>query len=169
VAGKPHIQLEALHELARALAGGEFRARSVLERACAAVAGGFGFERVGIVRYVPETSMLVPFAGHGLTPSESNALPAALPVAHFSAFERALAAGQAIFVEDPGAEEAVPESIARGFGIGSFVIVPLISEARCLGFMTCDERGEFFSLDASEVDLLTTFGTLIAAFLERAI
>src|SRR3954462_7010681 len=48
---KPHIQLEALHALARALAAGEFRARTVLERACAAVAEGFGFERVGIVRF----------------------------------------------------------------------------------------------------------------------
>src|SRR5919106_492338 len=90
VASKPHIQLEALHALARALAGGEFRARAVLERACAAVAVGFGFERVGIVRYVAETSTLVPFAAHGLTPSEASALPAALPVAHFGAFQRAL-------------------------------------------------------------------------------
>jgi signal transduction histidine kinase len=155
--------------LARALAEGEFRARTVLERACAAVAGGFGFERVGIVRYVAETSTLVPFAAHGLTPAESGALPSALPLARFSAFQRALAAGHAIFVEDPDREEAVPEDIVRGFGIGSFVIVPLVSDGRCLGFMTCDERGEAFSLDASEVDLLTTFGTLIAAFLEKAI
>jgi signal transduction histidine kinase len=169
VATQPHLQLEALHALARALAGGEFRARSVLERACAAVADGFGFARVGIVRYVPETSTLVPFAGHGLTSSESRALPAALPLARFSAFRRALAAGQAIFVADPSQEEAVPEDIARGFGIGSFVIVPLVSDGRCLGFLTCDERGEAFTLDTSEVDLLTTFGTLIAAFLEKAI
>jgi signal transduction histidine kinase len=169
VASKPHIQLEALHVLARALAGGEFRARAVLERACAAVAGGFGFERVGIVRYIPETSTLIPFAAHGLTSAELGALPPALPIAHFSAFQDALATGRAVFVEDPGGEEAVPEEIARGFGIGSFVIVPLVSDGRCLGFLTCDERGEAFSLDAAEVDLLTTFGTLIAAFLERAI
>ncbi len=168
VVSKPHIQLEALHVLARALAGGEFRARAVLERACAAVAGGFGFERVGIVRYIPETSTLIPFAGHGLTSAELGALPPALPIAHFSAFQAALATGRAAFVEEPG-EEAVPEEIARGFGIGSFVIVPLVSDGRCLGFLTCDERGEAFSLDAAEVDLLTTFGTLIAAFLERAI
>ena len=169
MAGKPHIQLEALHVLARALAGGEFRARAVLERACAAVAGGFAFERVGIVRYIPETSTLVPFAAHGLTPAELGALPSAVPLARFSAFQAALATGRAAFVEDPGGEEAVPEEIAGGFGIGSFVIVPLVSEGRCLGFLTCDERGETFSLDAAEVDLLTTFGTLIAAFLEKAI
>jgi signal transduction histidine kinase len=169
LATKPHIQLEALHVLARALAGGEFRARAVLERACAAVAGGFGFERVGIVRYIPETSTLIPFAGHGLTSAELAALPPALPIAHFSAFQTALSTGRAAFVEEPAGGGDVPEEIARGFGIGSFVIVPLVSDGRCLGFMTCDERGETFSLDPAEVDLLTTFGTLIAAFLERAI
>jgi signal transduction histidine kinase len=169
VASKQHIQLEALHVLARALAGGEFRARAVLERACAAVGDGFGFERVGIVRYIPETSTLIPFAGHGLTSAELGALPPALPIAQFSAFQDALATGRAVFVEEPSGEEAVPEEIARGFGISSFVIVPLVSDGRCLGFLTCDERGEAFSLDAAEVSLLTTFGTLIAAFLEKAI
>ena len=169
MASKPHIQLEALHVLARALAGGEFRARAVLERACSAVAGGFGFERVGIVRYIPETSMLIPFAAYGLTPAELSSLPAALPVARFGAFKEALATGRAVFVEYPGGKEEVPEEIAVGFGIGSFVIIPLISDGRCLGFLTCDERGGPFSLDEAEVDLLTTFGTLIAAFLEKAI
>src|SRR4051812_7842104 len=138
VASQPHIQLEALHALARALAGGEFRARTILERACAAVAGGFGFERVGIVRYIPETSTLVPFAAHGLTPSELSALPGALPIARFAAFQRALAAARAVFVEDPGGE-VVPANIAWGFGLGSFVVVPLQSDGRCLGFMTCDQ------------------------------
>ena len=168
-ATRPHIQLEALHALARALAGGEFRARAVLERACEAVAHGFGFERVGIVRYVPETSTLVPFAGFGLTSSETRALPAVLPVAHFDAFRRALATSRAVFVNDPAREGALPDDLARGFGLGSFVVVPLVSEGRCLGFLTCDERGGTFTLEPSEVDLLTTFGTLIAAFLEKAI
>ena len=155
--------------LARALAGGEFRARAVLERACAAVAGGFGFERVGIVRYVPETATLIPFAAHGLTSGELGSLPPAIPLAQFSAFQSALATGSAVFVEGPTGEEAVPEEIVRGFGIGSFVIVPLVSDGRCLGFLTCDERGDVFSLDTAEVALLTTFAALIAAFLERAI
>jgi signal transduction histidine kinase len=165
---EPHVQLEALHALARALASGEFRARAVLERACAAVVDGFGFERVGIVRYFPETSTLVPFAASGLYSSEMDALPAALPIGRFSAFERALAAGEAIFVEDPTGD-VLPHEIATEFAIGSFVIVPLVSDGRCLGFMTCDERGRAFTLQPSEVDLLTTFGALIAAFLERAI
>jgi signal transduction histidine kinase len=141
----------------------------VLERACAAVAGGFGFERVGIVRYVPETQTLVPFAGYGLSSSDARALPAVLPLSRFGAFQRAISAGQAVFVEDPRAEDALPGDLAQGFGIGSFVIVPLVSDGRCLGFLTCDERGEEFRLDTAELDLLTTFGTLIAAFLEKAI
>lgn len=169
MAATSHIQLEALHALARALAGGEFRARAVLERACAAVAGAFGFDRVGIVRYVPETSALVPYAGHGLTSSEVRALPAVLPIARFGAFGRALASAQTAFVEDPSAEDALPQELVRGFGIGSFAIVPLMSDGRCLGFMTCDRRGGRFTLSSAEVDLLTTFGTLIAAFLEKAI
>jgi signal transduction histidine kinase len=171
VSGSTNRQLDALHALARALAGGEFRARSVLERACAAVAGGFGFRRVGIVRYVPETSTLVPFAAHGLTPDEIRALPPALPLGRFGAFGRALATGRAVYVESPAVqeEEPLPEEIARGFGLGSFVIVPLASDGRCLGFMTCDQRAERFTLDDAEVDLLSTFGTLIAGFLEKAI
>jgi two-component system, OmpR family, sensor histidine kinase MtrB len=63
----------------------------------------------------------------------------------------------------------VPEGIAREFGLGSFVIVPLTTDGRCFGFMTCDQRAERFLLDEAEVDLLTTFGTLIAGFLEKAI
>src|SRR5262249_6372811 len=97
-----------------------------------------------------------------------STLPAALPIARFAAFERALAAGKAILVEDAAAED-VPAELARGFGLGSFVIVPLLSDGRCLGFMTCDQRGQTFTLPAAEVELLTTFGALIAAFLERAI
>ena len=167
-ASQPHIQLEALHALARALAGGEFRARAILERACAAVADGFRFERVGIVRYVPETSTLVPFAAHGLTPAELRSLPSSLPIGTFGAFERALADGRPAYVADP-ADECVPPAVVEGFGLASFVIVPLFSEGRCMGFMTCDQRGARFTLDADELDLLGTFGTLIAAFLERAI
>ena len=168
VASQPHIQLEALHALARALAGGEFRARTILERCCAAAADGFGFERVGIVRYVPETATLVPFAAHGLTAEELASLPSSLPIGTFGAFERAIASSRPAYAADPGGEE-VPAAVVEGFGLGSFVIVPLFSEGRCLGFMTCDERGEHFDLEEPELDLLGTFGTLIAAFLEKAI
>jgi signal transduction histidine kinase len=169
VATQPHIQLDALHGLARVLAGGEYRARTVLERTCEALALGFAFERVGIVRFVPESGMLLPFVAYGLSAAEQSALPAALPADRFSAFQRAAASGRTVYVEAPGDEEVVPDEIIRGFGIGSFAIVPLSSDGRCLGFMTCDQRAEYFSLDAAELDLLTTVGTLIGAFLEKLI
>ncbi len=166
---KPHIQLEALHSLARALAEGEFRARTVLESACSAVAGGFGFERVGIVRFVAETGTLIPFAAHGLTDEDMEALPSSLPIAVASAFQEAFQTGSPVFVADPSNGEALPAPAAQRFGIGSFVIVPLVSEGRCLGFLTCDQRAESFWLDSAEIDLLGTCGALIAAFLARAI
>jgi signal transduction histidine kinase len=169
VSSTPQIQLDALHALARALAAGEFRARAVLERACAATRDGFGFARVGIVRYLPETSMLVPFAAHGLTAAEMTSLPPALPISSFAAFERARASARTVFVADASGEDALPTAIRDEFGLGSFAIVPLVSDGRCLGFMTCDERGMPFTLDPMEIELLTTFGTLIAAFLEKAI
>src|SRR5439155_24734953 len=100
--------------------------------------------------------------------SETRALPSVMPLAHFGAFRRALATSRTVFVADPS-DEVLPEDVARSFGIGSFVVVPLVSEGRCLGFLTCDERGVTFTLEPSEVDLLSTFGTLIAAFLEKAI
>jgi signal transduction histidine kinase len=166
---KPHIQLEALHSLARALSEGEVRARTVLEGACSAVAGGFGFERVGIVRFVPETGTLIPFAHHGLTDEEMATLPSSLSIAVVSAFQEAFQTGSPVFVADPTDGEALPEPAAGRFGIGSFAIVPLVSEGKCLGFLTCDERGESFWLDSAEIDLLGTCGALIAAFLGRAI
>jgi signal transduction histidine kinase len=166
---KPHIQLEALHSLARALSEGEFRARTVLEGACSAVAGGFGFERVGIVRYVEDGGTLIPFAAHGLTDEDMAALPSSLPIAVVSAFREAFQTGLPVFVADPSDGEALPAANAYRFGIGSFVIVPLVSEGRCLGFLTCDQRGESFWIDSGETDLLGTCGALIAAFLGRAI
>src|SRR5262249_51023582 len=75
---------------------------------------------------------------------------------------------EAVFVEDARGD-VVRDEMGTGFAIGSFVIVPLVSDGRCLGFMTCDERGRAFTLQPSEVELLSTFGALIAAFLERAI
>jgi signal transduction histidine kinase len=119
---------------------------------------------VGIVRFVPEAELLLPFVAHGLTSAEEAALPASLPSSRFSAFQRAAAVGRTVYVEAPGGDEIVPEEIIRGFRIGSFAIVPLISDGNCLGFMTCDQRGEYL-----ELDLLTTVGTLIAAFLEKII
>jgi signal transduction histidine kinase len=47
--------------------------------------------------------------------------------------------------------------------------VPLISEARCLGFLCADRGGKHFTLSDDELELLTTIGTFTAVFLEKAI
>src|SRR3954454_20163210 len=112
VGSQPHIQLEALHELARALAGGGSGARMILERACAAVAHGFAFERVGIVRYVPETSTLLPFAAHGRRATDRGSLPSSLPIDTSGPFARALSPGRPAYSREPGGE-AVPAAVAE--------------------------------------------------------
>ena len=96
-------------------------------------------------------------------------MPAVMPLERFNAFRRAVDEARAIFISDAQRVGALPPEVSRGLGIGAFVVIPLLSEGRCLGFLTCDQRGEPFTLEPSEVDLLTTFGALIAAFLEKAI
>jgi signal transduction histidine kinase len=169
VQSEPQIQLEALHELARAVASGEFRARTILERACSVVAKGFDFDRVGIIRYFPETDGLAPFAVHGMSSDELGSIPPTMPLSSSEAFQRAITEGRALFVADAIEEQALPAAVAEGMGITSFVVVPLVSEGRCRGLMTCDRRGRRFTLAGSELQLLTTIGTLTAAFLEKAI
>jgi signal transduction histidine kinase len=169
VRSEPQIQLDALHELARAVAGGEFRARTILERACAVVAEGFEFDRVGIIRYFPETDGLAPFAVHGMTASEFEGIPPSMPLSSSAAFQQAIAAGRALYVHDATEERALPAAVVNAMGITSFVVVPLVSEGQCRGLMTCDRRGVRFTLTGGELRLLTTIGTLTAAFLEKAI
>ena len=166
---EPQIQLDALHELARAVAGGEFRARTILEQACAVVAKGFDFDRVGIIRYFPESDGLAPFAVHGMSASELGGIPPTMPLSASAAFQEAVGAGRAIFIEDALEQRALPVPVAESLGITSFVVVPLVSEGRCRGLMTCDRRGVRFTMTGNELRLLTTIGTLTAAFLERAI
>ena len=169
VHNEPQIQLEALHELARAVASGEFRARTILERACSVVAKGFDFDRVGIIRYFPETDGLAPFAVHGMSADELGVIPATMPLSSSEAFQRAVTEGRTLFVADAIEDRALPAEVAEGMGITSFAVVPLVSEGRCRGLMTCDRRGRRFTLTGSELQLLTTIGTLTAAFLEKAI
>jgi signal transduction histidine kinase len=163
------IQLDALHELAQTVAGGEFRARAILERACGAVARGFEFDRVGIIRYFPETDGLAPFAVHGMTASELESIPSSMALSSSAAFQQAIAAGRALYVHDAIEEQALPAGVAEGMGITSFVVVPLVSEGRCRGLMTCDRRGTRFTMTGRELQLLTTIGTLTAVFLDKAI
>ncbi len=164
-----NTQLEALHALARAAAGGEFRARTLLQRICAAIGDALEFERVAIFRYVAETDLVIPFAARGAAEAEVIRVPPAIPLDRLPTFRAARSSGHAVFVRDARGEEAFSELAIELFGLHSLVIVPLISEGRCLGFMCADRSGKDFALDDMELELLTTIGTFTAAFLDRAI
>lgn len=164
-----NTQLEALHALARAAAGGEFRARTLLQRICAAIGDALEFERVAIFRYVAESDIVIPFAAQGAAEAEVIRVPPAIPLDRLPAFRDARSSGHAVFVRDARGEEAFSELAVDLFGLHSLVIVPLISEGRCLGFMCADRSGKDFALDDMELELLTTIGTFTAAFLDRAI
>lgn len=164
-----NTQLEALHALARAAAGGEFRARSLLQRICAAIGDALEFERVAIFRYVAESDIVIPFAAQGAAEAEVIRVPPAIPLDRLPAFRAARSSGRAVFVRDARGEGAFSELAVELLGLHSLVILPLISEGRCFGFMCADRSGKDFTLDDTELELLTTIGTFTAAFLDKAI
>jgi signal transduction histidine kinase len=160
--------LSALARLARAVSGGEFRARVLLSRVCDAVADAFDFRRVAIFRYSPETNMIVPFAAHGAEPEQAGRVPAA-PLDLVPIFERALAEGKAVQSVAVAEEGGLRPQAAAMLGVESLAVAPLISEGNCLGFLACDRAGERFELDRGELDLLSMLGTLTAVLLEKAV
>jgi signal transduction histidine kinase len=162
-------KLEALHVLARAVAGAEFRARPLLQRVCGAVVDALEFERAAIFRYVAETDAAVPIAAHGAEEADQVKVPIAVPLARLPIFRDACESGRATFSRDVGEEQALSELAVELLGLRSLVVVPLISEARCLGFLCADRGGKDFSLNDDELELLTTIGTFAAVFLEKAI
>jgi signal transduction histidine kinase len=164
-----NTQLEALHALARAAAGGEFRARTLLQRICAAIGEALDFDRVAIFRYVAERDVAIPFAAFGAEEAEILRVPPAIPLSRLPVFDAAREAGRAIFIRDALREEAFSQLAVEVLALRSLVVVPLISEGRCFGFMCADRSGRDFALDDAELELLTTMGTFTAAFLDRAI
>jgi signal transduction histidine kinase len=169
VTNATHTKLEALHVLARAVAGAEFRARPLLQRVCGAVVDALGFERAAIFRYVTETDTAIPVAANGAAEADQVKVPPAVPLARLPIFRDACESGRATFSRDVGQEQALSEVAVELFGLRSLVVVPLISEARCLGFLCADRGGREFTLDDDELELLTTIGTFTAVFLEKAI
>ena len=162
-------KLEALHALARAVGGAEFRARTLLQRVCAAVGDALGFERVAIFRYFADSETATPFAAYGAEEADSVRIPPQVPLRRLPIFREARESGKAAFSRDVAEEHALSELAVGLLGLRSLVVVPLMTEGRCLGFLCADRAGAEFSLDSDELELLTTIGTFTAAFLERAI
>jgi signal transduction histidine kinase len=160
---------DVLLSLARAISGGDFRARTVLARICETVAEAFAMSRVAIFRYLEDPDAIVPIAAYGGARFEATGIPIPAPLERAELFRRARQSGRAVFVRDVRAEGGLSERAVEAFGVRSLLVVPLLSEGRCLGFLVADHDGETFELDADTLDLLTVVGALTAVVVERAV
>jgi signal transduction histidine kinase len=91
------------------------------------------------------------------------------PLERAQLFQRARESGRALFVRDVAAEGGLSDRAIEAFGVRSLLVVPLLSEGRCLGFLVGDRGGEPFSLASETLELLTAIGTFTAVVLEKAI
>jgi signal transduction histidine kinase len=158
--------LAAVHDLARAAQGGG-EPGAVLQRICSSVAETFGFERTGISRYQPDVERLELLAAHGIAADDVRQLSSSID--DWPVIKRAAESQDLVFVEDARAEHVLPRGVAEQYGVGGVLVLPLLSQDRCIGFLTADYGGEPFELDDNVVALLRTIGTLAASFLESAL
>jgi K+-sensing histidine kinase KdpD len=158
--------LAAVRDLARSAQGAR-EAGELLERICASVAGTFGFGRTGISRLRPETHQLELLAAHGISAEQVRQLSSSID--DWRIFKRALETGDLVFIEDVSAEQGLPSGVAEAYGVRGMLVLPLMSEDRCIGFLTADHGGETFELDSNVAELLRTIGALVASFLESAL
>ena len=158
--------LAAVRDLARS-AQGVREAGELLDRICASVAETFGFGRAGISRLRPETDKLELLATHGISAQEVRQLSSSLD--DWRIFKRALETRDLVFIEDVSAEHGLPPGVAEAYGVRGVLVLPLLSQDRCIGFLTADHGGEPFELDSNAAELLRTIGALVASFLESAL
>ena len=158
--------LAAVRDLARS-AQGVREAGELLDRICASVAETFGFGRAGISRFRQETQKLELLAAHGISAEEVRQLSSSLD--DWQIFKRALETRDLVFIEDVSAEHGLPPGVAEAYGVRGVLVLPLLSQDRCIGFLTADHGGEPFELDSNAAELLRTIGALVASFLESAL
>jgi signal transduction histidine kinase len=163
---EPAPELRAIRDLAQAAEGAE-EVEDLLRRVCESVAATFAFERIAIARYDAERGEIEPLLAIGLPDELVRRLPRSLE--HYPILRRALESGESVFVPDVRTDPALDEQVAESLGISSALCVPLIVGGRCLGFLGCDRGGRPYELEAGQLDLLTTVGTLAAIFLEKAL
>jgi signal transduction histidine kinase len=157
--------LAAVRDLARSAQGAR-EAGELLERICASVAGTFGFGRTGISHLRRRTSSSCS-PRTGSRPDEVRQLSSSLD--DWRIFKRALETRDLVFIEDVSAEKGLPPGVAEAYGVRGVLVMPLMSEDRCIGFLTADHGGEPFELDSNVAELLRTIGALVASFLESAL
>jgi signal transduction histidine kinase len=158
--------LAAVHDLARSTQGAR-EAGELLQRICSSVAKTFGFERTGITRYLPDSQKLELLAAHGISADEVRQLSASLN--DWQVMKRAVETKDLVFVENVRAEEGLPPGVAEKYGVRGVLVLPLISQDRCIGFLSADHGGEPFELDESATELLRTIAALVVSFLEGAL
>jgi signal transduction histidine kinase len=158
--------LAAVRDLARSAQGVQ-EAGELLDRICVSVAETFGFGRTGISRFHPESARLELLAAHGISADEVRQLSSSLD--DWQIFKRALETRDLVFIEDVSAEHGLPPGVAEAYGARGVLVLPLLSQQRCIGFLTADHGGEPFELDSSAAELMRTIGALVASFLESAL
>jgi signal transduction histidine kinase len=159
-------ELRAVRDLARA-AQGAFEVDELLDRICASVSGAFGFDRAVISRYLSETDEIERVAAYGVSLDTVRALPRRL--ADWPLLRQAQQTGEAVLATDVRSDCAIPFEVADELGTGALVTLPLMSQGRCLGFLSADRGGAPLGLDEAARVGLTTIGVLAASFLERAL
>lgn len=136
----------------------------MLQRICQEIQGGFGFDRVGISRLLPDEQSVVPVAVAGL---DDEVLSLRLTLSESPLLLEAHRTRKLAFVADSRSEPAIPAELVERYDIRSAFVVPLMSAGRCLGFLSGDRAGVLFALDPTEVDVLETAGTVAATMLEK--
>ena len=157
-------ELRALYDLARDAAQGGIGADELLERVCVATVDSLGFERCGVGRFDPETKEITPVVAHGARLDEAPTVS----LDEQPLLQLALERGEAVLADARGSEGLAP-ALTEQFGVGTVLVVPLLAEGHCLGFLAADRGGAPFDLDKSALDLMTTIGAFGAALLHRAI
>jgi signal transduction histidine kinase len=158
-------ELRAVYDLARA-AQGAYEVGELLDRICSSVAETFGFERVAISRYHEDTDEIQLLAACGLPVERVRELPRA--VSEWPVYRQVLETKDVVFIADVQAEPALPSGVAEEYNAKSIVALPLISEDRCLGFLSADKGGAPFELDEDTQGMLETIGALASSYVEKA-
>jgi len=137
------------------LAGrGGISARGFLELVCGAVSEAFGFDSVTAVQFHPASEEVSEVAAAGSPPGEKA--------------ERRPIAGTPLLAQALESHSLVLVSSGDIGDVTSAFALPLVSDGRCLGFLSGTRRG-MVSPDGDEVDALTTVGVVAATLLEDAL
>lgn len=157
--------LPVLRAIARA-SQGELALPEMLMRICEEVRNGFGFDRVGITRLLPDEESVVPAA---LVGWDDDAMSLHMTLAESPLLLEAYRTQRLAFVADARSEPAVPADLVERYVVRSAFVVPLVSAGRCLGFLGGDRAAVPFVLDPAEVDVLETVGAFAATLLEKGL